>query len=224
MLVHDTYLGLDLFHVFVDQSPRLEELAASARDLRELSFDEKLARTKELACGAMVNCYELWKDSSDPDVRARNGHIVENSLPLSVALDKRAGCCRYQGALFFVLAYEADLGQEHFLQQATVQRSLVEFDGSTKRGGFARSVFNDVVSLDGSIHHVSIFDATMTNPQHRYARKNPGVFNCAIGFVIPDQIAPAIDKTGQLLFSYHRMPSGLVIVSEEGRHVQKYPL
>lgn len=215
--MHETYVGIEPFKVLVDKSSQLEALVAQAREIRELSFEEKLVRVRELARGAMVNCYELWKDSPDEAVRAQNGELVTGNHPLSFALEQRAGCCRYQGALFFVLGYEAELGEAHWLQSASIVPSLVEF------GGGQRSVFNDVQDERGELHHVSVFEETLVNKAHAYSRSNPQVFDCAIGFGKPaDNQAPRRDPLPIRLFSYHHTHSGLVLVSDERKHIEKY--
>ncbi|MBI5389011.1 hypothetical protein HZB01_01385 [Candidatus Woesearchaeota archaeon] len=191
----DTYIGIQPFTVEVDDSPQLKALAAKARELRTLPFDEKLAAVKVLALEAMVNAYEGAQ--KDPDPARQNGfaNIVYNVHPLSYALEVQAGCCRYQGALFFVLGYEADLGDQHFIEAAPV-------------GPGVNSVFN-VVMHQGTKHTVSIFTESLKDKSLDYTVTNPRVFEQAFA-----------ELPGYSFYSYHRTLSGLVILENPNKHVR----
>jgi len=160
----------------------------------------------------MVNAYEESKTNSDPEEAERHRKMVFESHALSQALQGRSGCCRYQGALFFALAYEADLGDRHFIQQAPVHPDNI------MRG--LRSVFNDIVH-EGELQHVSIFKDSLRNPEFDYSKQNPQVFDSAIGFSRPEgNPSPRIDPWKMIHYSYHRTNGGLVICSEQSRHVE----
>src|SRR3989338_4250365 len=214
----DTYLGIEPFTVLVDDSPQLRALAARARGLRELPFPERLEAVKRLALDAMVNAYEQMivsgnktRDSYDgtPEglkaLRQENAEafrehqrykdIVFQKHPLSHALEQEAGCCRYQGALFFVLGYEADLGDRHFVHAAPVNSR-------------ANTVFNEVVQ-DGQPHIVSIFTDSLKDKALDYSQQNPRIFEQAF------ERFP-----GENCYSYHRTPRGLVLVENPERHVK----
>ena len=121
--------------------------------------------------------------------------------------------------LFFALGYEADLGDKHFLQQAPVIPTVIP---GLLSGG-PRSVFNDIVH-DGKLHHVSIFKESLQDKSFDYSQKNPQVFESAIGFGYPKRnTSPRVDNLGMEHFSYHRLESGLVIVSETAEHVMMHP-
>jgi len=220
MRIMDNYIGIAPFTVLADDSPKLRQLAEKARGLRTLSFKEKLEGAKRLALDAMVNAYEqmvVWEREADEleeyevigsdskadnseSEKAREQHkrfrdIVFSGHPLSFALEQEAGCCRYQGALFFVLGYEADLGDQHFVQAAPVNP------------GF-NTVFNEVVN-DGQSHKVSIFTASLKDKSLDYTIQNPRIFEQA------HEKFPGLN-----FYSYHRTPSGLVIVENPDKHVK----
>jgi hypothetical protein len=208
---HETYLGIEPFGVLIDSSKELEELVSQARNLKQLPFLQKLEEVRNMALRAMVNAYEQSKTNSDYNVREENAKIVYERHPLSYALENKAGCCRYQGALFFVLGYEADLGDKHFIQQAPV-------DPVEKEKGSLRSVFNDLVEA-GKLYHISIFKDSLKDISFDYSKRNPRVFESAIGFPWPkDNPSPLFDNWGNKHFSYHRTKNGLLIVSENLRH------
>ncbi|MBL7147356.1 MAG: hypothetical protein ISS82_00845 [Nanoarchaeota archaeon] len=180
-----------------------------------------------IAIGSMVNAYEQWKTNPDEAQREFYKDIVLNPHSLSEALQKKAGCCRYQGALFFVLGYEADLGDIHFIQQAPVDPKEFEHYSEVRiaRGG-QRSVFNDIMDFQNKrIYHVSIFKESLQDPSLDYSRSNPKVFESAIGFGWPkENKSPLIDNWKMRHYSYHKTDSGLVIVSEDSKHVKEYPV
>ena len=149
MEIYKSYIGIKPFGVLIDESSELEKLVLEAKKLRELPFEDKLKTLKELAVNSMVNAYEQWKTTSDKAQKKFYKNIVTQTHTLSEALQKKAGCCRYQGALFFALGYEAELGDIHFIQQAPVDPINLEY-------GELRSVFNDVL-YNKKMHHVSIF-------------------------------------------------------------------
>jgi hypothetical protein len=209
---HESYLGIKPFGVLIDDSPELAGLVRQARKLKSESFDNRLLGVKQLALDAMVNAYEESKINPDPEEAERHRKTVFESHTLSEALQGKSGCCRYQGALFFALAYEADLGDIHFIQQAPVHPDNI------LRG--LRSVFNDIVH-EGELRHVSIFKDSLRNPEFDYSRQNPQVFDSAIGFSRPENnSSPRTDPWKMTHYSYHRTDSGLVICSEQSRHVE----
>ena len=214
----DNYIGIEPFTVLVDDSPELRQFAERARELKGLPFQKKLEAVKKLALDSMVNAYEqmiVWGRKADglegvttigsdgqvdnSDYRTaqeqaeRFRNIVFQGHPLSYALEQEAGCCRYQGALFFVLGYEAELGDQHFVQAAPVNRR-------------ANTVFNEVVQ-DGEHHKVSIFTDSLEDKSLDYSRQNPRILDQAF------ERMPGYD-----FFSYHRTPSGLVMVANPNQH------
>src|SRR3989344_2083900 len=63
----DDYVGIEPFTVLVDDSPKLRQLVAKAKELKDLPFQEKLEGVKRLALDAMVNAYEqmiVWGNKS----------------------------------------------------------------------------------------------------------------------------------------------------------------
>lgn len=216
----DNYIGIEPFTVLVDDSPKLRQLAEKARELKGLPFQEKLEAVKRLALDSMINAYEqmvVWGRKVDgvegvttigSDGQVNNSEyrtaqerherfrdIVFQGHPLSYALEQEAGCCRYQSALFFVLGYEAELGDQHFVQAALVNRR-------------ANTVFNEVVE-DGKHHKVSIFTDSLEDKSLDYSRQNPEILNQAF------ERMPRYD-----FFSYHRTPSGLVMVTNPSQHAK----
>jgi len=187
------YIGASAFTVLIDDSPELRELTEKARELRELPFEQKLAAVKGLALGAMSNAYESMVADPDESVRECNKGIVFLKHPLSVALKQKSGCCRYQGALFFVLAFEAQLGDRHYLHAARV------FPGMN-------TVFNEVVNGDKK-QIVSIFKESLDDKSLDYSMENPSVYRSAFK-TLP----------GYTFHSYHRTPSGYVLVSNPDEH------
>lgn len=216
----NNYLGISPFTVSVDDSPKLRELAVQARELKSLPFQEKLTGVKKLVLNSMTNAYEqmvVWDKkaksldsvlSIGPDGKLgrfeydsavkqyrKFRDIVGQSHPLSYALEQKAGCCRYQGALFFVLGYEAGLGDQHFVQAAPVVRSL-------------NTVFNEVVD-NGQHHKVSMFTESLVDKSLDYSRQNPRIF---------EQAFEAL--AGFNFYSYHKTPEGLVIVENPNQHAK----
>ncbi len=206
----DTYLEIEPFTVLVDDSPQLQSLVEQARAARSLPFAEKLQAVKDLTLGAMVNAYEEMLVSGKTareatTIASRNEaeqkqehyrNLVFQKHPLSTALDKQAGCCRYQGALFFVLGYEADLGDQHFIHAAPVNR-------------YVNTVFNEVVEGDAT-HKVSIFTQSLKDKAFDYSQQNPKIFDQAFASL-----------PGRTFYSYHRTESGLVIIENQDQHVRR---
>jgi hypothetical protein len=190
MKILDSYLGIEPFTVKVDASSELEALAEEARGLKSLPFPDKLQAVKKLSIGAMANAYEGMVNRN-PTAR----DIVLNGYPLSYALQERMGCCRYQGALFFALGYEADLGDKQFVQAAPVNSRV-------------NSVFN-VVENEGKPLIVSIFSESLKDKSLDYSRQNPRIYEQAFESL-----------PGYNMYSYHRLSSGLVIVENPERHVK----
>ena len=216
----NNYIGIEPFTVLVDDSSKLRQLAEKARGLRGLPFKEKLEGAKRLALDAMVNAYEqmiVWERKADESEeypvigsdtavdnskaeKAREQHkrfrdIVFQGHPLSYALEQGAGCCRYQGALFFVLGYEADLGDQHFVQAAPVNPPF-------------NTVFNEIVH-NGQHHKISIFTESLKDKSLDYSRQNPLIFQQAF------ETFPGFN-----FYSYHRTPSGLLIAENLEKHVK----
>ncbi|MFC1649069.1 hypothetical protein ACFL1B_06480, partial [Nanoarchaeota archaeon] len=95
---------------------------------------------------------------------------------------------------FFVLGYEADLGDKQFIQAAPVNSR-------------ANTVFNDVVQ-DGETHRISIFTESLDDKTLDYSVENPNLFDQAFK-----------EYPGLTMYSYHRTPSGLVIAANPTSHV-----
>ena len=177
----DSWEGIAPYDVLV-------ESVGQAKDLRGLDFSDKLDAVKDLSVGAMRNAYELWQQGGEGAEEFRN--IVMNLHPLSEALDKEAGCCRYQGALFFVLGYEADLGNHHFLQSARI-------------GHQVSTVFNEVYN-GRERHIVSIFRDSLTDICFDYSRGDDGIFDRA-----------KLSMPGRTFYSYHGLATGSKILTVE---------
>jgi len=189
----DNYIGIEPFTVVVDESSKLRELAERARSLRNLSFEDKLEETKKLTHeGIPHNAYELWMANKDESAK----EIVFSKHPLSTALETGMGCCRYQGALFFVLGYESQLGDKHFIQAAPVNSNV-------------STVFNEIFEKEIK-HPVSIFTESLKDKSLDYSRQNPKIFEQAFK-TIP----------GLNFYSYHRTPEGLVIAEVPNRHIKR---
>ena len=209
MKTFDSYLEIEPFTVLVDDSPQLQTLVQQAQAARSLPLREKLRAVKDLTLGAMVNAYEQMivlgeaarkattADAYNEAKQKREEHqnLVFQKHPLSHALQQNAGCCRYQGALFFVLGYEADLGDHHFIHAAPINTR-------------ANTVFNEVVERDTS-HKVSIFTESLQDKALDYSRQNPKIFEQAF-----------TSRPGYNFYSYHRTPAGLVLVENLDRHVK----
>ncbi len=189
------YIGIEPFTVKVDQSAELEELVLRARELKGLNFLEKLSSVKKLAIESMANAYEEMIEGKTSEGRAKGREILMEPHTLSYALEQKSGCCRYQGALFFVLGYEAELGEKQFLQTAPVNRRV-------------NTVFNEVYQ-DGNKHLVSIFTNSLKNKALDYSKQNPLVF---------EQVQETYP--GHNFYSYHKTPKGLVIIENPLRHVK----
>ncbi|HLD00534.1 MAG TPA: hypothetical protein VJC39_02215 [Candidatus Nanoarchaeia archaeon] len=218
MQIINNYIGIRPFTVLVDDSTSLKQLAQEAKKLRYLPFPLKLEEVKKLTLGAMVNAYEqmlVWGKKMESMVQlteafknpeefemADHQHqkykdIVFQGHSLSYALEQQSGCCRYQGALFFVLGYEADLGDSHLIQAAPVRAGV-------------NTVFNEVVS-GGQSHKVSIFTDSLQNPSLNYLRHNPRIFEQAL------EIRPMWD-----FYSYHHTSDGLVIIKNRYKQVREW--
>ncbi|MBW2974123.1 hypothetical protein KY366_00245 [Candidatus Woesearchaeota archaeon] len=190
----DNYIGIQPFLVPVEDTPQLKALAEQARQLKNLPFSEKLEAVKKIALGAMVNAYEEWRSNPDSEEAERYGDIVMRGHSLGYALEHKAGCCRYQGALFFVLGYEAELGDKHFVQSAEINPQL-------------STVFNDVIN-EGNLSHVSIFIESVRDKRYDYTQGNKEIFDRPQEFDDLD------------FYSYHRTPNGLILACEKGKHVR----
>ncbi len=187
----DTHLGIEPFTVLVDDSSQLKTLVQQAKAVRSLPFTDKLHAVKDLTLGAMLNAYEKMI----VERKELHRNLVFQKHPLSTALAQHAGCCRYQGALFFVLGYEADLGDHHFIHSAPINTR-------------ANTVFNEVV--DGDISHkVSIFTESLRDKSLDYSKQNSKIFEQAF-----------TSRPGYNFYSYHRTPTGLVLVENQDQHVR----
>ncbi|MBI2654254.1 hypothetical protein HYX02_05600 [Candidatus Woesearchaeota archaeon] len=228
MQILGTYIGIEPFTVLVNDSPELRALVERAKELRSLPFPERLEAVKRLVLEAMVNAYEgmhqprtrvekyellnrgsttqtiiMGQDNSAEIARLKE--IVDENHPLSHALQQKAGCCRYQSALFFVLGYEANLGDKHFVQTAPINAeylTILPIDKVTK------TVFNELLQ-NGQRFTISIFRESVVDPRFDYTRRNPNLFE-----------QPFKELPGQTFYSYHRTPSGLILVSNPNRHVE----
>lgn len=199
MQVLQSYLNRGVADVLIDDSPQLRMLAEHARSMRKIPFDEKLPGVKQLVLGAMDNACEIIDTDTDAERIAICREIVREFKPISYALAQRAGCCRYQGALLFVLGYEADLGDRHFIQYAGVDPQTL-------------SVFNDI--FDGEqLHRTSIFYESLRNKALDYSAQNPRLF---------DNVVQEMEY--ETFFSYHRQhDGGLVMVRNNSRHILQLP-
>jgi len=189
----DTYMRVEPFGVLIDESNELKLLVDKARKLRTLPFRDKLNGTKELALASMENAYEGMFTHPDLQRRKLMESMVLGKHSLGEALKNRAGCCRYQGVLFFVLGYESDLGSRHLLQSADVNGRL-------------HTVFNDVHD-DGNHHRVNIFTESLKDKKYDYSRINPRVYENV------DTFWP-----GLLFYSYQRRGNELVILESQDAH------
>jgi len=112
---------------------------------------------------------------------------------LSFALKQKSGCCRYQGALFFVLSYEARLGDHHYLHAARVSPGM-------------NTVFNEVVNGEKR-GIVSIFRDSLEDKSLDYSIQNPAVYRSAFK-TLP----------GYTFYSYHRTPDGYIMAANPDCH------
>lgn len=216
----DTYIGITPFTVKIDDSPQLQKLAEQARDLRDLPFPDRLTAVKKLALDAMVNALEQMKvyGKQKDDLKAvttqnassqvdnsqyrhakseeeRFLDIIVGGHPLGYALEQKAGACIHQSALFFVLAYEADLGDQHFIQAVPLSPGT-------------NTAFNELVYGDQT-YFVSIFIESLQGDSLNYLIRNPDIF------------AEKLESVpGFNMYSYHRRPSGLVIAENPTRHIK----
>ena len=222
MQLLETYFGITPFDVQIDDSPVLRGLARQAQELRHLPLPKRLTAIKKLALEAMVNAYEqmlIWEEEvgeqavvqeidsagqkdNIPRERAQQQYqkyhsIVFQQHPLSDALEQKAGCCRYQGALFFILAYEADLGDKHFLQAAAVNNRV-------------STVFNQLL-ISEQQYTISIFTESLQNQKYDYTRTDPTLFQRRQTF------------PGREFYSYHRQEGKLLLVSNPADHIQNLP-
>lgn len=138
-------IGTTMFTVGMDDSPALRALTKTAHSLRDLPFAEKLAKIQEITIGALPeNAVEMAGNGN----QAAQSLVFDPTHPLSDALAAHSGCCRYQGALFFMLGREAQLGSQHYLL--------------TQSRGSMFTVYNVVYDNEGNRHLVSIYNQTLT--------------------------------------------------------------
>ena len=190
----DTYLEIKPFGVLIDESEELKSLASRARDFKTLQFTDKLNKVKDLVLSNMENAYEGMYTHPDPRMREIMQGIVYEEHPLSYALAHKAGCCRYQGVLFFVLGFESELGIKHLLQSATVTENL-------------HTVFNDVFDDNGNLHRVNIFTESLKDKRYDYSNANPKIY---------DNID--IFWPGLLFYSYQKRGEKTVILESLDAH------
>ncbi len=199
MQVLQHYLDRGIADVLIDDSPQLRALVGRAKSLKNVPFNEKLPGVKQLVLEAMDNACEAVSASSDTRRVAVCRKIVQEFMPMSYALEHMAGCCRYQGALMFVLGYEADMGDSHFIQYARVSPNAV-------------SVFNDIFDME-QLHRTSVFFESLKDKSLDYSVQNPRLFDDVVE-----------EKEYEAFFSYHRQHDGsLVMVRNNGRHILRLP-
>ncbi len=189
-----TYIGIEPFDVLVDESEELNELVEKAQRCRNLPFSEKLKSIKQLCIDAMENAYEGMFTCLDVERKRLMESIVMEKHPLSFALKHKAGCCRYQGVLFFILGFEAELGDVHLLQSAYVTGNL-------------HTVFNDVYK-DGKLYRVNVFTESLKDKKFDYSMINPGVYN-NLDIFWPDL----------WFYSYRRIGERMVILKTLDTHL-----
>jgi len=191
-----SYDNLRLFEVLIDESEELKLLVERAKESKNLPFNDKLEKIKSLALQSMENAYEGMFTHPDWKRRDIMERIVLEEHPLSHVLQYKAGCCRYQGVLFFVLGFESELGSKHLLQSARVTESL-------------HSVFNDVYDDNGILYRVNVFTESLKNKSYDYSAKNPRVYECI------DTYLP-----GVLFYSYRKRDGKMVILEGLDTHVK----
>lgn len=190
----DTFIGAEPYTVTIDETPELNELISEAEKCQELPFEEKLQAVQDIAMKGMENAYEVTKSGMRRDqttvdfpffIKCTN--IVQEKHSLGFALQAKAGCCRYQAILFFLLGAAAKLGEKHYLQ------------GTKVNDNGLNTCYNDVV-YEGKCHHVSIFVLSLRNKRHDYsAHLGSQVFENPFTSY-PDQpfLAYSVDKEGTL--------------------------
>ncbi|MEM2121576.1 MAG: hypothetical protein QXU20_02890 [Candidatus Woesearchaeota archaeon] len=199
MKIVNNYIGIEPSGVLVDDSKILKDLVEEARKLKELSFPEKLESVKKLTLEAMVNAYEQMikcKNENALEEYKKYRKIIFEKNPLSYALEQKAGCCRYQAVLFFILGYEAELGDKHFIQIAPVNESVL-------------TVFNEII-YEGKSYTISIFTESLENKSLDYSKQNPKIFEEKIK-----------EEIGRKFYSYHKTLDGFVIVENLDKHVEE---
>lgn len=156
--------GSEMYGVFIDKSAELDQLVLKARRLRPLPFDQKLQEVRRLAREVMRNAYEgSLIPTNTREEQIKCSQIVHVSYPLSHALKQQRGCCRYQAILFFILSYEARLGDAHFIQTYPLS-------------GRVSTCYNEVIDIETQRRCiVSIFLETLVNPEYDYS-KNTRIF------------------------------------------------
>ena len=133
---------LVIYDVPIDESDELQRLVVEAHQLRPLPFDQKLDAVRKLAQQAMKNAYEGWQTKTNPPEEVeRCRQIVCFPSPLSNALKQKLGCCRFQSVLFFILGYEAELGDAHFIQRYPI-------------GGGVKTCYNEIISIKENLSHL----------------------------------------------------------------------
>ncbi len=191
----EAYLGIKPFGVLVDKSKELDRLVDKAKKYKNLPFEEKLKKIKFLTVNAMENAYEGMFSHPDPRRREVMRDIVYYEHPLSYALKERAGCCRYQGVLFFILGFVSELGVKHFLRSAHV-------------GGDIHTVFNDVYDERGKLYRINIFTESLKDKRYDYSNLNPNLYNEIDSF-----------WPGLLFYSYHKRDKKIVLIESLDAHL-----
>jgi hypothetical protein len=184
-----TIVGERMFTVDVDNSPALEKLINEAKDLRHLPFNEKLSRVQALTIKALpVNSVE---SACNGDKKARS--LVYETHPLSDALEVSSGCCRYQGALFFILGREAELGNSHYMF-------------TQRMGSRMFTVYNVVFDETGNRHLVSIYNQTLS-PEAKQT----------LGYPEPTQTQPDDFAAGQQYYAYSTQKTDKQLLKRQSR-------
>ncbi|RMD66844.1 hypothetical protein D6817_03195, partial [Candidatus Pacearchaeota archaeon] len=137
MRILPSYFGLDVCGARVGASERFGELVVRARGLRGRGFEEKFDELREIVRGELANVYEesewwgakydelrrnvfnRWRMRREIEYAKRQSekfdYLLSSNYSLREALEARAGCARAHALLFFVLGYEAELGERHFI-------------------------------------------------------------------------------------------------------------
>jgi hypothetical protein len=163
-----SFTGMSPFTVKIDETPELAQLISQAEQCQDLPFEEKLQKIQTIALHAMTNAYEYMKNppvvNLDFDLLMKCTSLVEDKHSLGDALQAKAGCCRYQSTLFFLLGAAAKLGDKHYLQSTPIHSTL-------------DTCFNDIFHK-GKVYHVSIFSASVENKAYDYsAHLGPQIFD-----------------------------------------------
>ncbi len=117
----ESFIGKAPYDVKIEDTQELRELIRQAEQYQHLPFEEKLNAVIDLALKAMRNAY-AGQFSHDQNEAKLCNKIVHSGKTLGYALENKAGCCRYQSTLFFLLGAAAKLGTRHYLESACVNQ------------------------------------------------------------------------------------------------------